>query len=113
MSTARLSAFVFGLFLLAGVSAGQDKGKKDDPPAKDEPASKYKGQLPPNWRKLGLTDAQTQKVYKVNAKYGEEIAKLEAKIAELKEKRDKERFDILTAEQKKRLAELNKAKSGG
>ncbi|MFO0847356.1 MAG: hypothetical protein U0871_02190 [Gemmataceae bacterium] len=111
MSRVRLSAFLVGVFLLAGVSAGQDKGKKDDPPK--EPATKYKGQLPQNWKKLGLTDDQTQKVYKVNAKYNEQIEALEAKIAELKGKRDKERLDVLTAEQKKRLAELNKAKSGG
>lgn len=113
MSTARLSAFLIGVFLLAGVSAGQDKGKKDEPPKKDEPAAKFKGQLPQNWKKLGLTDDQTQKVYKINAKYGEEIAKLEAKIADLKEKRDKERSDVLTADQKKRLAEMAKAKAGG
>ena len=112
MSKVRLSAFLVGVFLLAGASVGQDKGKKDAP-AKDEPTAKYKGQLPQNWKKLGLTDEQTQKVYKINAKYGEEIAKLEAKIADLKGKRDKERAEVLTAEQKKRLAEMAKAKAGG
>lgn len=111
MSRVRLSAFLVGVFLLAGASVGQDKGKKDDPPK--EPVTKYKGQLPQNWKKLGLTDDQTQKVYKINAKYNEQIDALEAKIAELKGKRDKERFEVLTDGQRKRLAELNKARSGG
>lgn len=106
----RVCAFLVGALLLVNPLVGQDPKKKDD---KEQPATKYKGQLPANWKKLGLTDEQVQKVYKVQSKYGEQIEALEAQIRSLKSKLNKDRFDILTAEQKKRLDELNKAKSGG
>lgn len=112
MPSLRVCAFLVGALLLVGPTVGQDPKKKDDP-KKDEPAAKYKGQLPANWKKLGLTDEQTQKVYKVQARYGEKIDALEEQIKELKAKLTKERYEILTSEQKKRLDELNKAKAGG
>ena len=56
---------------------------------------------------------QKQSVYKINAKFTEEIDKLETKVKELKDKRDKERLGVLTADQKKRLEEILKKKSGG
>jgi Spy/CpxP family protein refolding chaperone len=110
----RLSALLVGLFVLTGGLPGQDKPTKDDPKEtkKDEPTGKVKGQLPQGWGKLGLTDEQKQKVYKINAKYGEQIAKLEAQIRELKDKMAKERLEVLTPEQKKTLREM-KSKSGG
>ena len=111
MSSLRLLAFLFGAILLANPLVGQDGKKKEDP--KKEDVAKYRGTLPPNWKKLGLTDDQTQKVYKVQARYGEQIDKLEEQIKELKGKRDKERYEVLTAEQKKRLDELSKPKVGG
>ena len=67
---------------------------------------------PPNWRLLGLTDEQTQKVYKLQTKYNEEIDTLEAKIKELKDKLKKEQLTVLTAEQKKRLEDILKEKAG-
>jgi hypothetical protein len=70
------------------------------------------GQLPTYWRMLGLSEDQVQKVYKLQAKYNTEIDELEAKIKELKDKMSKERLDVLTADQKKRLEEILKEKSG-
>ncbi len=116
MPSLRVCAFLFAAVLVANPLTGQDGKKKDDPKAEEkdkDPAPKYKGQLPPNWKKLGMTDEQTQTVYKVQAKYGEKIDKLEDQIKELKGKRDKERYDILTKEQQKRLEELSKPKAGG
>jgi len=104
MFYARLLTLVCGLFALtAGLTdlAAQDK--------KDEPA-KVKGQLPQGWGRIGLTDEQKQKVYKIHAKYNDQIDKLEAQIKELKEKRDQERYDVLTAEQKKRLKDASEPK---
>lgn len=112
-------AFVFGL-----TATAQEPKKPADPakpaepkpaePKKDEPKVDLtkKGQLPMNWKLLGLTDVQTTKVYTVQAKYNTEIDDLEAKIKELKEKMSKERLEVLTAEQKKRLEEIFKEKSG-
>jgi Spy/CpxP family protein refolding chaperone len=107
MPSLRVSAFLVLAAVLTGPVAGQD-GKK-----KDEPVVKYKGTLPANWKKLGLTDEQVQKVYKVQTVYGDKIDKLKEEIRGLEAKRDKERYEVLTAEQKKRLEELSKPKTGG
>jgi flagellar motility protein MotE (MotC chaperone) len=122
----RFASFLLLMALLvSSIGVSQEKGapKKEDPSSKkdekkedkSEPKKedvKAKGTLPANWGKLGLTDDQKQKVYRVQNKYNDEIDVLEAKIKELKDKMSKERFDILTAEQKKRLKELSEAKSG-
>jgi Spy/CpxP family protein refolding chaperone len=98
---------LFGAMLvLSGGLSGQEK---DDPkPAKKDEGgpTKFKGQLPPNWKKIGLTDEQVQTVYKIQSKHNEEIDKLEAKIKEHKAARDKELKAVLTPEQKKRLEEI-------
>ncbi len=98
---------VCGLVVLTTGLHGQD-AKKDAP--KEEP--KAKGYLPPNWKKLGLSEMQVQSVYKIQNKHGEEIEKLEAKIRQLKATRDKELLDVLTADQKKTLEGILKAKAG-
>ena len=114
-------------FVIVGALVGQEP-KPGDPKgakagdAKADPKAKIgdvkgaepkaKGQLPQNWKQLGLTDKQTQDVYKVQAKYNDDIDKLEAQIKELKGKMSKERSEILTPEQKKRLEEILKTKSG-
>src|SRR4051812_20033810 len=103
MFRASVFALLCGLLMLSG-GFSQDPKKED--PKKDDPAVKAKGFLPPNWKKLGLTDAQVQDVYKIQGKYNTEIDKLEAKIAELKAARDKELKTVLTADQKKRLEEI-------
>ena len=97
-------ALVGAMVLLAGGVVGQE-AKKEEP--------KAKGFLPQNWAKIGLTDDQKQQVYKVQAKFGDEIEKLEAKIRDAKAARDKELFGLLTADQKKKLEEILKAKAGG
>jgi len=89
-----------------GASFAQDK------PKEVKPEGRAKGQLPPNWKNLGLTDEQTQKVYKLQARYNEDIDKLEEQIKALKEKMIKERLTILTVEQKKRLEDILKEKAG-
>ena len=99
------------LLVLSGGLVGQDKKedpKKDEKKTdkKEEPTAKLKGVLPANWKKLGLTDAQVQEVYKVQSKYNEDIAKLESKIKELKAAKEKDERAVLTSEQKKRLEEI-------
>lgn len=100
-------ALLGAVLLLAAGSSAQDP-KKDDPKTarKDDPPVKVKGFLPANWGKIGLSDDQKQDVYKIQAKYGGEIDKLEAKIRDLKATRDKEMKAVLTAEQKKKLEDL-------
>jgi len=102
-------------FLIVGGLVGQEP-KPGDTKAKPgetkavEP--KAKGQLPQNWKQLGLTDDQTQKVYKIQNKYNDDIDKLDAQIKDLKAKMSKERNEVLTVEQKKRLEDILKTKSG-
>jgi len=109
---------VLTALLITSVGVSQEKAnpKKEEPAKKDEkkdqPVTKAKGTLPANWGKLGLTEDQKQKVYRVQNKYNDEIDVLELKIKEIKEKLAKERLEILTPEQKKRLRELAESKSG-
>lgn len=98
--------FRTGLFALAAALAvlSTDLSGQDKKPT--EPIGKVKGVLPPNWKRIGLTDAQVQEVYKIQNKYNDKIDELTAKIAELKATRDKEMKGVLTAEQKKRLDDI-------
>jgi len=109
------SALLFGVFALAfAVTVGLGGSNGQDPKPKEPKVEpKAKGQLPQNWSQLGLTADQKAKVYKVQAKYNTDIDKLEAEIKEFKAKLTKERFEILTAEQKKALEDILKKKSGG
>lgn len=100
----RVLLFLFGMFFIGSTLVGQD--------AKKEGTAKVKGQLPQGWGKIGLTDDQKQKVYKIDAKYDEEIDKLTEQVKALKDKKKKEQLEVLTAEQKKRL-EDNIKKSAG
>ncbi len=103
MSRIAMCLLFSALFVLSGGLVGQEP-KKDDA-KKDDPPVKAKGVLPPNWKKIGLSDDQVQNIYKIQGKYNEEIDKLEAKIKELKGTKDKEMKAVLSADQKK-LEEL-------
>jgi Spy/CpxP family protein refolding chaperone len=102
--SAFLAAAMFSGTVLVGQAPAPGAGTKAEP--------KAKGQLPQNWKNLGLTDKQIQDVYKIQARHNEEIDKLEAKIKEHKEQMSKERLEVLTPEQKKRLEEILKGKAG-
>lgn len=109
MFRASLLALFTALVVLSGGLVGQDakkEEKKSEGAKKVETATKVKGVLPPNWKKVGLTDAQVQDIYKVQGKYNDDIEKLEGKIKELKGARDKEMKALLTPDQKKRLDEI-------
>jgi Spy/CpxP family protein refolding chaperone len=85
-------------FLISGGLLGQEK---------------LKGVLPPNWGKLGLTDEQKQKVYKIEADYKGKIADLQKQIDELKGKEKEDMLKVLSDEQKKRLKDILAEKAGG
>ncbi len=114
MFRAALLALFTGLLVLSGGIVGQETKTKEDPKKdvkpddkkKEDTGAKAKGVLPPNWKKLGLSDAQVQDIYKVQNKYDAEIDKLQAKIDELKANRTKDMKAVLTAEQKKRLDDI-------
>jgi Spy/CpxP family protein refolding chaperone len=95
-----VAAIVFGGWRAANTKA--DDPKKDPPP---DP--KAKGQLRMHWKQLGLGDDQVQKIYKVQADYKAKIDTLEAQVKALKEEQYAKEVEVLTADQKKHLAELD------
>lgn len=95
---------VFALALFAGIvcvssSSLLSQDKKEAPKL-------TKGQLPANWGKLELTQDQKSAIYKVQAKYKEEIAKLQDTIKEKQLEERREMVKLLTPEQKKMLEQL-------
>lgn len=113
MLAPRLSLFLACVAFLSLSAFGQEPKAKKAPTEDEATTTKYRGQLPFYWKELGLTDEQRQKVYKINSDYNDQIESLELKIKDLKSKRDKERFEVLSAEQKKRLEAIIRSKIGG
>jgi len=117
--TASLSVLL-GLLLVCVVAAddkkpddkkpGDDKkavdDKKPSDDKKDPPAAIPRGTLPPNWKKIGLTDDQVKAIYKIEAIYRAKIDEMEARIKEMKAQERTEMEKLLTDAQKARLKEL-------
>jgi Spy/CpxP family protein refolding chaperone len=85
------AVLVMGLVVSTGMSGGEKK---------------VKGQLPPNWKKLGLSKTQIEKVYDVQTKYRTKIKALEQQLDDLKAQRQKELLTVLTPDQKQKLSAL-------
>lgn len=96
--------FLVALLLLAGIVFATNSGLQSQ--EKKDPPKTVKGQLPQNWGKLDLTADQKQAIYKVQAKYKEEIAKMEEKIKEKQAEQIREMVKLLTDDQKKKLQEI-------
>lgn len=88
-----LGMIMLGLALLVGTSDSQEKKEK------------FKGQLPPGFKALDLTPAQTAKVYEINAEFKSKIDDLNKKITELKGQQKKAQVAVLTDEQKLKYTE--------
>ena len=86
------------LMLLSSTTGIQSQEKKE--------SGKVKGQLPSGWTKLDLSAAQKEEIYKLNAEYKAKKDKLAEEIKALDAELAKKRSSVLTAEQKKKLAEL-------
>ena len=97
--------------LFAANGYTQEKGKAP-PAATKESKDLPKGYLPANWKKLGLTDAQRDKILAISGTYSAEIDQLEERIKQLKEKKTREQLDVLTDAQKKALEDIYKRKAG-
>ena len=95
---------VFAVAVGGGLLLGQDS--KDG-------SGKVRGQLPPNWGKLGLTDKQKQTVYRIQADYKKKIDPLAKQIDDLKKKEQADLRKVLTEDQRARLKEIISTKAGG
>jgi len=93
MTRSRWCLALVAVAFLAVLSWGDDK---KDP----------KGTLPQHYKQRGLIDDQTAKVKKIHGEYKEKIDDLEAQAKKLKEESKAKCLEVLTDEQKKKLAQL-------
>ncbi len=107
-----LGAFVvLAGFTMAGWSQDAAKPTTKGEPAKGAAAEKKEdkkpvNRLPANYGKLGLTDAQRDKVYAIQDKYDAQLDALEEQLKALRAKRSSETEAVLTVEQKKILKDI-------
>jgi LTXXQ motif family protein len=102
---------------------GSKKAEASAPEADDEPEAKPKTKggrqappdaehrVPPYFGGLNLTDAQKESIYKIQGKYHPQIQELQKKADALRERQMSEAEAVLTAPQKKALADARKAAS--
>ena len=91
---------VFGAVLLisSGGNLSQGQDKKEPP--------KAKGTLPANYGKLDLSATQKEEIYKLQAEYKQKTDKLREEIKKLDAELAQKRGAVLTADQRKKLAEI-------
>ena len=87
-------AFVVAVVVLTSAGQSQDTQPR------------LRGQLYPNWRRLGLDDAQVQKIYKIQADYKAKTENLEKQLASLKAEQKTAVDAVLTPAQKTKLREI-------
>jgi hypothetical protein len=90
----------------------KDKVKKDDKDKADDKDKdkKLKGYLPANFKKLGLSEAQVQKIYKLQADYDVKQADLKRQMEKLKAQEKEAVEGVLTPEQRKELDRIRLGK---
>lgn len=93
----------------ASASTPTDSGSTAKPTGKTAPPD-VTHRVPPGYAKLGLTDQQKEKLYKIQAEYYPKIHDLEKKVDDLRARREKEFESVLTAPQKRLLAEAEQQK---
>jgi len=92
-SIALVGVAVLGLALVVGTGISQ--GTK-----------KTTGQIPANWKKLGLSKEQEVKIRAIAVDYTAKIRKLEMQIEDLKSQRLTDQVKVLNGEQKDKLRKL-------
>jgi hypothetical protein len=97
LAVALVVSFLAGGILLNGYATRAADDAK--------PAVKYRGVLYRNWRRLGLTDQQVQKIYQIQAEHRAKIAALQAQIDQLKDEERIKAEGTLTTAQKSILRE--------
>ena len=106
----RLGATALMVGLLAGgLLLGDDTKGKDD---KEAPVIVKAGRLPKNYKKLGLSEDQTKKLYVIMATYQAKIDELESKKKALKKEEAAQMDKLLTEAQLARLKELLLGETG-
>lgn len=65
-----------------------------------------KGRLPNNWKLLGLSREQTQKIYSIQEKADLMVADLEQQIEKLRQDERKQMYEVLTDTQREALRQI-------
>jgi hypothetical protein len=96
-------ALVAALALLSsGGLTGQEKDRKDPGASKKA----VKGQLPRDWEKLDLTDAQKDEIIKLNAEHKAKRDKLMQEVYRLDAELARKRVAVLNDDQRKKLVDI-------
>lgn len=95
----RVGLTLLTVALLGGLLLGQDKKAAD-------PAPPPRASLPQHFKKLGLTDEQTQAVRRIRGEYRAKIDRLRKEIADLQKEERMKYEQVLTPEQRARLRDL-------
>src|SRR5262249_54695354 len=103
-----VTALMVGL-LAGGLLLGDDSKGKDD---KDSPVIVKAGRLPKNYKKLGLSEDQTKKLYQIMGTYQAKIDELESKKKALRKEENAQMEKVLTEAQLARLKELMLGETG-
>jgi hypothetical protein len=106
MRLARVSASVALVAALAVLSSGGLTGQEKDTKGPEPARKAAKGQLPRNWEKLDLTDAQRDEVLKLTAEYKAKRDKLMQEVYRLDAELARKRVAVLNDEQRKRLVDV-------
>jgi LTXXQ motif family protein len=93
----------------ADASTPTDSSSTTKPTGKTAPPD-VTHRVPPGYSKLGLTDQQKEKLYKIQADYYPKIHDLEKKADDLRARREKEFESVLTTPQKRLLADAEQQK---
>src|SRR5436305_14857619 len=80
--------------LTVGLLPGDEPNTGDT--KKDDATTRVRGTLPPNYKKLGLSDDQVQKIYKIQNEYRAQIDQLQAKVKQLQKEEREEMAKVLT-----------------
>ncbi len=102
-----LAGLMIGAQVNSPSSLAQEKTAETKAEAKV--AKKAEGRVPQYYGQVGISDEQKKKIYTIQGGYEDKIAALRKEIAALEEKRDDEVKGVLTADQQKKLAELQEA----
>jgi hypothetical protein len=103
-----VAALLVGLLATGWLLGDDTKGKND----KEPQVKVIKGRLPTNYKKLGLTEDQVQKIYSIQASYQAKIDELDQKKKALQKEEKAEMEKVLTEGQRLRLREILLGETG-
>jgi Spy/CpxP family protein refolding chaperone len=100
------------LLSLPGLATYSQEPTKTEKKEDTSAIGSVRGQLPPLWKKLGLSEQQVQRIYAIQAKYRGQIQALQRQMKALREQEQREMQEVLTVEQRRQLQRLLAERAG-